>query len=110
MVIKVQIADCRVHSILIDTGSIIDILFKGALEKLNLKNSFYNSYTTPLYGFTGDSLMPIISKILLVIIGEPPLQLNTMTDFVVVDTLSAYNAILGRPILSRIRGGAMHLS
>ena len=35
---------------------------------------------------------------------EHPLQQNIMTEFIVVDTLSAYNAILGRPFLSGIRG------
>ena len=71
---------------------------------LNLKNSCYNSCMAPLYGFTGDSVMPIGSKILPVVIGEAPLQQNVMTDFIVVDTLFAYNAILGRPFLSGIRG------
>ena len=48
--------------------------------------------------------MPIGSEILPVVIGEAPLQQNIMTDFIVVDTPSAYNAILGRPFLSGIRG------
>ena len=104
MVITVQIANCQVHHILIDTESNVDILFKGALEKLNLKNACYNSCTTPLYGFTGNSVMPIRTHILPVIIGEAPLQQNIMTEFIVVDTPSSYNAILGRPFLSGIRG------
>jgi hypothetical protein len=100
----VQIANCRVHRVLIDTGSSVDILFKGAHEQLNLKNSCYNSCTSQLYGFTGDSVMPMGSKILPVIVGEAPLQQNIMTEFIVVDTPSAYNAMLGRPFLSGIRG------
>ncbi|KAK4845460.1 hypothetical protein QYF36_005345 [Acer negundo] len=51
-----------------------------------------------------DSVMPMGSKILPVIVGEAPLQQNVMTEFIVVDTSSAYNAILGRPFLSGIRG------
>ena len=39
-----------------------------------------------------------------VIVGEAPLQQNIMSEFIVVDTPSAYNAILGRPFLSGIRG------
>ena len=38
------------------------------------------------------------------IIGETPLQLNLMIEFVIVDTPSAYNVILGRPFLAKIRG------
>ena len=89
MVIIVQIANCQVHRILIDTGSSVDILFKGALEKLNLKNPCYNSCTTPLYEFTGDSVMPVGTHILPLIIGETPLRQNIMTEFIVVDTPSA---------------------
>ena len=79
MVISVQIANCRVHRVLIDTGSSVEILFKGAHEQLNLKNSCYNSCTSPLYGFTGDSVSPMGSKILPLIVGEAPLQQNIMT-------------------------------
>ena len=104
MVISIQVANCRVRRVLVDTGSSVDILFKGAHEQLNLKNSYYNSCTSPLYGFTGDSVMPIGSKFLPVVVGEAPLQQNVMTNFVVVDTPSAFNAILGRPFLSGIRG------
>ena len=38
MVISVQIANCRLHHVLIDIGNSVDILFKGAHEQLNLKN------------------------------------------------------------------------
>ena len=48
--------------------------------------------------------MPVGTHILPVIIGEAPLQQNIMTEFIVVDTPFAYNAILGRPFLSGIRG------
>lgn len=82
----------------------VDILFKGSLEKLNLKNPCYNSYTTLLCRFTRDSVIPVGTHILVVIIGEAPLQQNIMTKFIVVDTPFVYNAILGRPFLSGIRG------
>ena len=96
MVITIQITNYRVHRILIDTGSNVDMLFKGELEKLNLKNPCYNSCITPLYGFIGDSVMLVGTHILPVIIGEAPLQQNIMTEFIVVDTPSAYNAKIGR--------------
>ena len=104
MVISIQVANCRVRRVLVDIGSSVDILFKGAHEQLNLKNSYYNSCTSPLYGFTGDSVMPIGSKFLPVVVGEAPLQQNVMTNFIVEDTPSAFNAILGRPFMSGIRG------
>ena len=41
--------------------------------------------------------------ILPVIIGEALFQVNAMIEFVVVDPSSAYNIIVGRPFLSKIR-------
>ncbi|KAI9153226.1 hypothetical protein LWI28_008001 [Acer negundo] len=99
-----KIANCRAHRVLINIGSSVDILFKGVHGQLNLKNSCYNSCTSLLYGFTGNSIMTMGSKILPVIVGEAPLQQNVMTEFIVVDSPFAYNAILGRPFLSGIRG------
>ena len=48
--------------------------------------------------------MPAGSIILPVAIGEAPRQVNNMVEFVVVDIPSAYNMILGRPFLSKVRG------
>ena len=48
--------------------------------------------------------MPMGSKILPVIVGEAPLQQKMMMEFIMVDTPSSYNLILGRPFLSGIRG------
>ena len=48
--------------------------------------------------------MPVGSHRLPVIIREEPLQHNLMTEFVIVDTPSAYNAILGRPFVAEIKG------
>ena len=48
--------------------------------------------------------MPLGSKILPVVVGKAPLQQNVMTNFLVVDTPSVFNAILGRPFLSDIQG------
>ena len=104
MVVTVQVANNRVARVMIDTGSSVDIIFKETLDRCQLRQPCFYSCTTPLYGFTGDSLMPAGSIILPVAIGEAPRQVNNMIDFVVVDIPSAYNMILGRPFLSKIRG------
>ena len=55
--------------------------------------------TTTLYGFSGEGVACIGKVSLLVTFGEYPLSVTKMTKFMVVNTPSAYNAILGRPIL-----------
>ncbi|KAL5861590.1 hypothetical protein ACOSQ4_002886 [Xanthoceras sorbifolium] len=41
--------------------------------------------------------------ILLITLGQPPAQIKWLTEFLVVDTPSAYNIILGRPFLVRTK-------
>ncbi|KAL5744452.1 hypothetical protein ACOSQ2_027568 [Xanthoceras sorbifolium] len=88
---------------MVDTGSSVDILFKDALDKFNLEFVILNSCTSPLYGFTGDSVIPIGTIILSVTLGQPPTQIKWLIKFLAVDTLSAYNIILERYFLVRTK-------
>ena len=83
---------------MIDTGNSVDILFKDALDRFNLKHLCYYSCTTPFYGFTRDSIFPIGMISLPIILEESPRQVNTILEFLVVDTPNMY-IILGRPFL-----------
>ncbi|KAK2658616.1 hypothetical protein Ddye_005149, partial [Dipteronia dyeriana] len=74
MVVKVQIANCFVQHILINTGRSVDIFFNLTLEKINLKQWCYNNFTTLLYGITVDLIIPVGSKIIMVIFGTMPQQ------------------------------------
>ncbi|KAL5756475.1 hypothetical protein ACOSQ2_021221 [Xanthoceras sorbifolium] len=103
MVIILQVSDCLVVRVMVDTGSSVDILFKDALDKFNLKSVMLNNCTSPLYGFTGDSVIPMGTIILPVTLGQPPAQIKWFTKFLVVDTPSAYNIILARPFLVRTK-------
>ncbi|KAK3026499.1 hypothetical protein RJ639_041796 [Escallonia herrerae] len=58
---------------------------------------------TPLYGFSNHPVAVEGIIALLVAIGAPPAQANFMLDFVVVKVPSAYNAILGRPVLNQLQ-------
>ncbi|KAL5861476.1 hypothetical protein ACOSQ4_002772 [Xanthoceras sorbifolium] len=103
MVISLQVSNCLVARVMVDSGSSVDILFKDSLDKFNLESSMLNSCTSLLYGFTGDFVMPMGTIILPVILGQPPAQIKWLTEFLVVDTPSAYNIILGRPFLVRTK-------
>ena len=58
---------------------------------------------TPLYGFTGDSLIPVGSIKLAMIIGTYPRISIVMANFLVVDCPSTFNAVLGQPTLKELR-------
>ena len=55
--------------------------------------------TSPLHGFTGDSIFPEGSIELAVLFGEEPTRSTAISNFMVVKGRSSYNAILGRPTL-----------
>ena len=54
----------------------------------------------PLVGFGGTRVNPLGAVTLPVTIGDYPQQITKDVTFLVVDCLSIYNAILGRPTLN----------
>ena len=54
----------------------------------------------PLVGFGGTRVFPLGAVTLSVIVGNYPQQITKDVTFLVVNCSSAYNAILGRPILN----------
>ncbi|XP_024009359.1 uncharacterized protein LOC112084455 [Eutrema salsugineum] len=59
LVIQIRVADCDVIRVLIDTGSLVDLIFKEALEKMDLRGIEMKPSVTPLTGFAGDTITAI---------------------------------------------------
>ena len=77
-------------------------MFKPTLEKIGLTDRDLKPYSTLLYGFGGDGTACAGIIELAVTLGEYPLSVTKMIDFVVVDIRSAYNLIIGRPLLASL--------
>lgn len=60
----------------------------------------------PLYGFSGHSIQPSGGVKLLVTTGNHPTQATVLNNFLVVDTLGVYNAIIGKPTLNTLQAVA----
>ncbi|GAV85256.1 hypothetical protein CFOL_v3_28694, partial [Cephalotus follicularis] len=86
--------------ILIDSGSSADILYKHAFDQLRIPADQLKPVKTPLVGFTGETIHPLGSINLSVVAGTAPRQTQVEMTFLVVDTPSPYNAIVGRPGLN----------
>ncbi|GAV62148.1 hypothetical protein CFOL_v3_05672, partial [Cephalotus follicularis] len=86
--------------ILIDSGSSTDILYKHAFDKLRISADQLKLVKTPLVGFAGETIHPLGSINLSVVAGTAPRQTQVEITFLVVDTPSPYNAIVGRPGLN----------
>ncbi|GAV74157.1 hypothetical protein CFOL_v3_17638, partial [Cephalotus follicularis] len=86
--------------ILIDSGSSADILYKHAFDQLRIPADQLKPVKTPLVGFAGEMIHPLGSINLSVVTGTAPRQTQVEMTFLVVDTPSPYNAIVGRPGLN----------
>ncbi|CAL8993945.1 unnamed protein product [Prunus brigantina] len=103
MIIKADIADFDVGRILIDTGSSVNVLFADAFNGLGIDPQGLNKEITPLLSFLGDVVEPIRSIQLPLAIDSGPRRTFLCTHFLVVNCPTAYNAIIGRPALTRMK-------
>ncbi|XP_021845352.2 uncharacterized protein [Spinacia oleracea] len=99
LVISLPIGNALIKRILIDNGSSENVLFLEALQEMGLEEKNNVRRSTVLVGFSGESLRTV---------GEISLPtyvegVYIMTKFNVVDCPSAYNVILGRPWIHKMK-------
>ncbi|XP_021751222.1 uncharacterized protein LOC110716878 [Chenopodium quinoa] len=100
MVIECKVANQRVGRILIDTGSSSDLISHKCLTKLKYRPESIQPVSHPLVGFGGGVIHPIGQVDLPVRLGERGEGRHMVIYFLVVEELTAYNMILGRPTLN----------
>ena len=97
--ITIDVSNSEVARVLIDGGSSVDLIFKDTLKRMGIEESEIEIEQTQLTGFNG-STTPSIGTIKL------PLKtngINKIVEFQVLECLSPYNIILGRPWIHRMR-------
>ena len=95
LVVTLRIGEYDVKRVMIDQGSVADIMYPDLYRGLNLKLENLTAYSSPLVSFEGK---------MVVLKGQIRLPVQTGTDvvevdFIVVDVFSPYTAIMGRPWL-----------
>ncbi|GAV88788.1 hypothetical protein CFOL_v3_32209, partial [Cephalotus follicularis] len=95
VVVTLQVALFTMKRILIDSGSLADILYKHAFDQLRIPADHLKPVKTPLVGFAGEMVHPLGSINLSVVTGTAPRQTQVEMTFLVVDTPSQYNTIIG---------------
>ena len=103
LVVRAVVANKTVHRVLVDNGSSVDIIFASAFDKMGIKREKLEPVNTHLRGFSGEKELPLGSIQLVLTLGKPPYQATTTARFLIVDTSSAYNMLLGRPSLNAIK-------
>lgn len=100
LVIHATIDNYNVVRIFINTGSSVNIIFKRVFDQMQIDKAALRPMTTSLFRFIGHEVQPLGQISLAISLGEVSLRRIRRTLFTVVETLSAYNVILGRPTLS----------
>ncbi|GAV67748.1 hypothetical protein CFOL_v3_11252 [Cephalotus follicularis] len=100
VVVTLLVERFTMKRILIDSGSSADILYKHEFDQLRIPTDQLKPVKTPLVGFAGETIHPLGSINLSVVAGTAPRQTQVEMTFLVVDTSSPYNAIVGRPGLN----------
>ncbi|XP_021851664.1 uncharacterized protein [Spinacia oleracea] len=92
----------RVKRILLDTGSSSDIMSMECFSRLAHDPKTIESIHYPIIGFGGSIIQPVGVINLPVRIGDRKDGRKMGVDFLIVNDLTAYNVILGRPTPNKI--------
>ncbi|XP_021838327.2 uncharacterized protein [Spinacia oleracea] len=103
LVVEIKISNMRVKRILIDTGSSSDIMSMECLSRLAHDPKNMESIHYPIIGFGGSIIHPAGVINLPVRIGDRKDGRKMGVNFLIVKDLTAYNVILGRPTLNKIK-------
>jgi hypothetical protein len=100
LVVTLTVANYQTRRILVDTRSSADILFKSAFDYMGVPREIVVPIACQLQGFAGEKVLPLGSIDLPVTAGTYPRQKVIMVKFLIVDRVSAYNAIIRRTALN----------
>ena len=79
--------------VMINQGSVVEIMYPNLFKGLNLKPENLTAYSSPLVSFEGKMVIPKGQTRLPVQTGSNVVEV----DFIVVDAFFPYTAIIGRP-------------
>ena len=100
LVIMLMIEGFNTKRILIDNGSSMDIIYLFAFQQLKVDPKRLCPFKSPIVSFSGDKVYLRGIVTLTVTVGSYPFQVTNQHNFLVVDSPSSYNIIIGRPTLN----------
>ncbi|XP_022880635.1 uncharacterized protein LOC111397904 [Olea europaea var. sylvestris] len=101
LVVRVVIARDGLKRMLVDNGSSVNILFGSTFDIMILDHELTPT-TTPLYGFTGDSITQRGKITLAVEMREPSQTVMNFMEFLIIDSRSVYHRVMGWPTLKEL--------
>ena len=101
LVIMVMIEGFNTRRVLVDNGSLADTIYLSAFQQLKVDQKRFCLFDSPLVSFSGDKVYSKGIVTLTVTAGSHPFLVTNRHNFLVVDSLSSYNVIIGRLTLNR---------
>jgi hypothetical protein len=95
MVISCVIKGFLVHNVLIDTGSVADIIFAKAFRQMQEQDDKIHDATHPLCGFGGRQTVALCKITMPITFGYVHNTRTKQVVFDIVDMEYPYNAIIG---------------
>ena len=100
LVIMLMIKGFNTRKVLVDNESLADIIYLFAFWQLKVAPKRLHPFESLLVSFSGDKVDPWGIVMLMVTAGSYPLQVTNRHNFLIVDSPSSYNVIIGRPTLN----------
>jgi hypothetical protein len=101
LVIEANIASWTLGKLLVDNGSLADIIFADAFDKMGLSKDLLQPPDTPLYVFGGRVIHALGKVVLLVSFRMVQNAKTEYLSFNIVEIYCPYNGILGRGFLNK---------
>ncbi|XP_052187708.1 uncharacterized protein LOC127798287 [Diospyros lotus] len=84
---------------MVDMGISVNVMYRACFDQIRSGLKQLGLSSEPLYGFTGDTMVPVRRISLPFTIGDIDRQPTTLAEFLIVNCL-AYNIVLGRPAMN----------
>ncbi|XP_073309956.1 uncharacterized protein [Primulina huaijiensis] len=95
LVIRAMIANYEVARIFVDSGSSVNVLFKEAMDQMDLGDYTVEPISTALFGFTGHAILPLGVVNLPLSLGSGDTRKTMIINFVILErpAMAAFMAI-----------------
>ncbi|KAM1318880.1 hypothetical protein ACFX2H_003957 [Malus domestica] len=103
LIVEAHITNFEVRRIMVDTGDSINIMFAEAFRALNVAKHLLDRLISPLISFSNDIIQPIRRIHIPFTISTCPYTTTITTNFLVVDSPTAYNVIFGRTCINDLK-------
>ena len=103
VVISIVTTGRKVHRVLVDQGSFVDVMFWSTFNKLQLSPDLLRPYTGCLYGFADNPVEVRGYLKMRTTFTDGAASRTESIRYLVVNANSVYNILLGRPALNRLR-------